>query len=76
MEDFQESLRIKITGKTHYAMLSFLRKHGADTHDLSSFIEDAIRWRIFDREMAYLHAKEGGEVSVLSDHRYAENAKH
>ncbi len=63
MEDFQERLTITISGKTHYAMIAFLKKHGADSHDLSRFIEDAITWRIMDREMAFLHAgEENGQL--------------
>lgn len=65
MEDFQDHLTVSISGKTHYAMIAFLKKHGADSHDLSAFVEDAIRWRILDREMAFLHAGEGEHVDLF-----------
>jgi len=66
MDDFMERLTIDITAKTHYAMINFLKKHGEDSHDISRFIEDAIIWRMMDREMAFMHAKEGEEVQVFS----------
>ena len=72
MEDFQDHLRIKISGKTHYAMISFLKKHGGDSHDLSDFIEDAINWRILDRELAYHRAQEEEEASLSARQKFME----
>ncbi|MGB9153807.1 MAG: ribbon-helix-helix domain-containing protein [Alphaproteobacteria bacterium] len=72
MQDFTDHLTIKISGKTHYAMIAFLKKHGGDSHDLSAFIDDAIRWRILDREMAFLHAKEGEVVELFPRPAYEE----
>jgi hypothetical protein len=66
MEDFHDRLTIDISGKTHSAMLAFLRKHGADKQDVSRFIEDAITWRIIDREMAFHHADNDDEVELFS----------
>ena len=70
MEDFKESLTIKVSGKTHLAMTAFLKKHNADSHDLSHFIEDAVTWRMLDREMAFLNAKEGEEFQLFARPEY------
>jgi len=75
MEDFQENLTISISGKTHYAMIAFLKKHGADSHNLSHFVEDAITWRLIDREMAFLHAKPGEHVELFRRPDYEESPK-
>lgn len=72
MEDFQDHLTIKLSGKTHYAMIAFLKKHGADSHDLSHFVEDAIRWRILDREIAFLNAKHGEKIELFARPDYEE----
>ena len=66
MQDFQDRLTINISGRTHSAMIAFLKKHGADTQDVDRFIEDAITWRIIDREMAFRHADEGEDVELFS----------
>jgi len=73
MQDFQERLTITLSGKTHYAMTAFLKKHGADSHDISRFIEDAITWRIMDREIAFRRADENKEeVQLFATHSYGE----
>jgi Xaa-Pro aminopeptidase len=68
MQDFQDRLTITLSGKTHLAMLAFLKKHGADSHDVSRFIEDAITWRIIDREMAFRNAKDDEEIALFRNH--------
>ncbi|MDR3448440.1 MAG: ribbon-helix-helix domain-containing protein [Alphaproteobacteria bacterium] len=70
MQDFQDHLTIDLSGKTHSAMIAFLKKHGADTSDISRFVEDAITWRIIDRELAFRHADETGEVALFSTPPY------
>jgi predicted transcriptional regulator len=66
MEDHQERLTIHLSAKTHHAMLAFLKKHGSDTQDVSRFVEDAITWRIMDREIAFHHATKQEEVSIFA----------
>lgn len=58
MQDFQDHLNIKISGKNHYALIAFLKKHSGNSDDdaVSRFVEEAIVWRILDREMAFRHA--------------------
>jgi len=73
MEDFQEHLTITISGKTHLALIAFLKKHGEDSHDLSRFIEDAVVWRMMDREIAFLHAKPGKEFHLYERPDYEES---
>jgi hypothetical protein len=76
MQDFQERLTITLSGKTHYAMIAFLKKHGADSHDISRFIEDAVTWRIIDREMAFRHAGDAEDVELFMRPAYEETATH
>lgn len=74
MEDFNDSMSFDLKGKTRYAMIAFLRKHGGDTEDLSRFIESAVIWRMVEREMAFRHAKQGDAVGIFSGGPYAEPA--
>lgn len=67
MQDYQDHLNITISGKTHAAIILYLKKHDADTHDISRFIEDAATWRMLDREIAFKNA-EPGEVVHLYAH--------
>ena len=69
MQDFQDRLTIDISGKTHAAMIAFLKKHGAGTQDVSRFIEDAVTWRIIDREMAFHHADNPDDVALFTGDR-------
>ena len=75
MQDFQERLTIDISGKTHAAMIAFLKKHGAGSQDVSRFIEDAVTWRIIDREMAFHHAENPGDVELFSSERRYESGE-
>jgi hypothetical protein len=54
MDDFKKNLTVTITGRTCMSMQAFLKKHGYDeASDVSRFIEDALTWRILDRQLAY-----------------------
>jgi hypothetical protein len=66
MQDFQDQLTISLAGKTHYALLAFLKKHGASKDDVSRFVEEAITWRIIDREMAFRHADGEHDVQLFN----------
>jgi hypothetical protein len=56
MQDFQDHLTITMSGKNHYALLAFLKKHGGSKRDISRFIEEAVVLHIIDREMAFHRA--------------------
>ena len=68
MQDFQDRLTIKLSGKNHYALIAFLKKHigRADDADVSRFVEEAIAWRILDREMALHRADIDAEAAALT----------
>jgi c-di-AMP phosphodiesterase-like protein len=65
MQNYTERLTISISGKTYSAMVAFLKKHGADSRDISRFIEDAITWRIMDRELAFHRADHEADVELI-----------
>jgi len=66
MQDFQDHLTIKMSGKNHYALLSFLKKHGGSKRDISRFIEEAVVLHIIDREMAFHRADQDETVPLFS----------
>jgi len=70
MQNTQEKLTIQMSVKTHSAMIAFLKKHGFDSHDVSRFIEDAVTWRIMDREIAFHHTKEGETFDLFQRPSY------
>lgn len=77
MQNTQEKLTIRMSVKTHYAMIAFLKKHGLDSHDVSRFIEDAVTWRIMDREMAFHRAEqEGDRIELFQRPPYADPSVH
>jgi hypothetical protein len=47
----QEAVRwnIKVSKETDLTLRTFLGAQGAKKGDLSKFIEEAVRWRVFDR---------------------------
>ncbi|MDR3448439.1 MAG: ribbon-helix-helix domain-containing protein [Alphaproteobacteria bacterium] len=73
MDDYPHRLKLTISGKTHTAMLTFLKKHGLDTNDLAHFIDDAITWRIMDREMTARRAAQA--LEDIAGEEPAENAE-
>ena len=40
---------IKVSKETNLSLRSYLGAQGMKKGDLSTFVEDAVRWRIFDR---------------------------
>jgi hypothetical protein len=40
---------IKVSKETDLSLRSFLGSQGMKKGDLSKFVEDAVRWRVFDR---------------------------
>ncbi len=49
-----------ISEQTNIAVRSFLAQRGFKKGDLSSFVEEAVRWRVFDQTMT--QAREGFEA--------------
>jgi hypothetical protein len=70
MQDFQDHISVNISGKTHLAMIAFLKKHNADSHDLSRFVEDAVTWRILDREIAFKNAGKNEDIPLFQRSTY------
>ncbi len=55
----QDSARwtVTVTKETDAALRAFLGARGMRKGDLSKFIEDAVRWRMFDRTVQDLRAR-------------------
>jgi len=43
---------VSVSKKTDIAVRSFLARRGMKKGDLSKFIEDAVKWRVFDQTLA------------------------
>jgi hypothetical protein len=48
---------VKISKDTDIAVRTYLAKRGMKKGDLSKFIEEAVRWRVFDRVVAETKAR-------------------
>lgn len=48
---------IKVSKETDIAVRSFLAQRGYKKGDLAKFIEDAVRWRVLDKTVAEIKAK-------------------
>jgi phage I-like protein len=48
---------IKVSRETDIAVRSFLAQRGYKKGDLAKFIEDAVRWRVLDKTVAEIKAK-------------------
>ncbi|MGH7102014.1 MAG: ribbon-helix-helix domain-containing protein [Acetobacteraceae bacterium] len=48
---------VLVSKETDIAVRSFLAQRGLKKGDLSRFIEEAVKWRVFDRTMAEARAK-------------------
>jgi len=57
-----DNTRLTITWskETDLALRSFLGTQGMKKGDLSKFIEEAVRWRIFDRNVQAIKARNAG----------------
>jgi hypothetical protein len=51
---------IKVSEDTDLMLRSYLGSHGMKKGDLSKFIEDAVRWRIFNRAVQDIKANNAG----------------
>jgi hypothetical protein len=65
-----------ISEQTNIAVRSFLAQRGFKKGDLSSFVEDAVRWRVFDQTINQARAgfddTNPGEASNLLDEALAQ----
>ncbi len=48
---------VSVSKDTDISVRSFLAQRGMKKGDLSKFIEDAVKWRVFDRTMAEAREK-------------------
>jgi Ribbon-helix-helix domain len=51
---------IKVSKETDLMLRTFLGSQGMRKGDLSKFIEDAVRWRVFNRTVQDIKAKNAG----------------
>ena len=51
---------IKVSKETDVALRSYLALHGMKKGDLSRFIEEAVCWRVLDRTMSEVKARNAG----------------
>jgi hypothetical protein len=54
-----ESIRwtVKVSRETDIAVRTYLARRGVKKGDLSKFIEDAVRWRVFEQTVAEAKAR-------------------
>jgi len=48
---------VSVSKETDIAVRSFLAQRGLKKGDLSKFIEEAVKWRVFDRTLAEVRGK-------------------
>ena len=55
----EEAVRwnIKVSKETDLTLRTFLGAQGAKKGDLSKFIEEAVKWRVFDQTLAEVRGK-------------------
>jgi hypothetical protein len=62
MEEIKEAVRwnIKVSKETDLTLRTYLGAQGMKKGDLSKFIEEAVRWRIFNRTVQQIKARHAG----------------
>jgi hypothetical protein len=62
MEEIKEAVRwnIKVSKETDLTLRTYLGAQGMKKGDLSKFIEEAVRWRIFNRSVQQIKARNAG----------------
>ncbi len=62
MEEIKEAVRwnIKVSKETDLTLRTYLGAQGMKKGDLSKFIEEAVRWRIFNRTVQQIKARNAG----------------
>ncbi len=51
---------VKVSRETDLALRSYLGRQGMKKGDLSKFIEEAVRWRVLDRVVSEVKARNAG----------------
>ena len=71
MEEQAVRWNIKVSKETDLTLRTFLGSHGMKKGDLSKFIEEAVRWRVFHRTVQDIKARnadtEPEEIQSLID---------
>jgi hypothetical protein len=73
MEEIKQAVRwnIKVSKETDLTLRTYLGARGMKKGDLSKFIEEAVRWRIFNRAVQEIKARNAGadpdELQALVD---------
>ncbi len=73
MEEIKEAVRwnIKVSKETDLTLRTYLGAQGMKKGDLSKFIEEAVRWRIFNRTVQDIKARNAdadpGELQAIID---------
>jgi hypothetical protein len=79
MPDDTTRWTISVSKTTDIAVRSFLAQRGMKKGDLSKFIEDAVRWRVFDRTLSEARDKFADmpphEVDALLEEAVSETRK-
>ena len=62
MEEIKEAVRwnIKVSKEIDLTLRTYLGARGMKKGDLSKFIEEAVRWRIFNRTVQEMKARNAG----------------
>jgi hypothetical protein len=62
MEEIKEAVRwnIKVSKETDLTLRTYLGAQGMKKGDLSKFIEEAVRWHIFNRTVQEIKARKAG----------------
>jgi hypothetical protein len=62
MEEIKEAVRwnIKVSKETDLTLRTYLGAQGMKKGDLSKFIEEAVRWRIFNRTVQEIKGRNAG----------------
>jgi hypothetical protein len=73
MEEIKKAVRwnIKVSKETDLTLRTYLGAQGMKKGDLSKFIEEAVRWRIFNRTVQEIKARNAdaapGELQAIID---------
>lgn len=51
---------VKVSRETDVALRSYLARQGTKKGDLSRFVEEAVRWRVLDRVVSEVKARNAG----------------
>ena len=73
----EDSIRwtIKVSKGTDISLRTYLAQHGMKKGDLSKFVEEAVRWRVFDKTVAEVRERNAsvtdGEIEAAIDEALA-----